>query len=70
MPGDTDATGADTSWFDRQNDFEQEEIKHLVAYKRDTLGITADGVYSKKPNYTYPHILPKESLRHMGAPSG
>ena len=35
MPGDEDATPANTSWFQRQNTFEREELTHLVPYKRE-----------------------------------
>lgn len=63
MPGDDDAATADTTWFRRQNEFERDELRHLVTYKRDTLRVAEDGVYSKYPNYTYPHILPAASLR-------
>jgi hypothetical protein len=63
MPGDDDAATADTTWFRRQNEFERDELRHLVTYKRDTLRVVEDGVYSKCPNYTYPHILPAVSLR-------
>jgi hypothetical protein len=57
MPDDKPGSG-DIHWFARQNSFEQEELNHLVAYKRKTLKILEDGRYSKKPDYSYPHILP------------
>jgi len=63
MPGDDNAATADTLWFRRQNEFERDELRHLVTYKRDTLRIPEDGVYTKYPNHTYPHILPAASLR-------
>lgn len=62
MPGDANADEKNVVWFSRQNPFEQEELRRLVAFKRDILGITEDGFSSKHPNYTYPHILPAESL--------
>lgn len=65
MPGDDDAAVADTTWFRRQNAFERDELRHLVTYKRDNLRVAEDGVYSKHPTYTYPHILPAVSLRKV-----
>jgi len=64
LPGDPDARDADVTWFQRQNAFERDELIHLVGYKRDVLRIAADGTYSKRPGYTYPHILPAGALRH------
>jgi len=57
LPDDEPGSG-DTDWFYRQTPFEREEIKHLVSYKRNILGIREDGRYPKKPTLTYPHILP------------
>lgn len=61
MPDDKPGTG-DTSWFNRQNTFERDEITHLVSYKRNILHIKEDGRFPKKPTYTYPHILPEGNL--------
>ncbi len=63
LPTDGDADLVNTAWFRRQNAFECDEISHLVAFKRDVLNISEDGAYSKRTNYTYPHILPKAHLR-------
>jgi hypothetical protein len=60
-----DEVCADKSWFFRQNEFERDELKSLVKYKRETLGIIQDGCYSKLPNHTYPHILPEGELRKV-----
>ena len=61
LPGEE---GGDTAWFYRQNAFEQQEIFRQVAFKRRHWPELADGVWSKRPGYTYPHILPpgKERL--------
>ncbi len=62
LPDEETNAGEDSSWFFHQNPFERQEILHLVHYKRNTLGIQEDGRYSKKPSYTYPHLLPDGSL--------
>ena len=54
LPGEE---GGDTAWFYRQNAFEQQEIFRQVAFKRRHWPQLADGVWSKRPTYTYPHIL-------------
>jgi len=61
LPGEE---GGETAWFYRQNAFEQQEIFRQVAFKRCHWPELADGVWSKRPGYTYPHILPpgKERL--------
>jgi len=61
LPGEE---GGETAWFYRQNAFERQEIFRQVAYKRRHWPERADGVWSKRPEYTYPHILPpgKERL--------
>jgi hypothetical protein len=35
---------------------------HLAVYKRDTLGVEQDGIWSRNGK-AYPHILPKDQLR-------
>lgn len=57
MPTDPPNSGK-TSWFYDQNAFERQELTHLVDYKRNVLNIHDDGRYPKKPENTYPHILP------------
>jgi len=55
MPGED---GGDTTWFARQNKFEQQELRHQVKYKREVLKIADDGRFAKQPEHMYPHILP------------
>ena len=55
LPGEDDG---DTAWFYRQNSFEQQEILRQVGFKRRNWKDLADGRFSKRPTYTYPHILP------------
>ena len=61
LPGEE---GGETAWFYRQNAFERQEIFRQVSHKRRHWPELADGVWSKRPGYTYPHILPpgKERL--------
>ena len=60
LPGEE---GGDTAWFGRQNSFEQQEIFRQVAFKRHHWPDLVDGTFSKRPSYTYPHILPEGHLR-------
>jgi hypothetical protein len=55
LPGEE---SGDTAWFHRQNRFEQREILRQVAFKRCRWPHLPDGAASKRPTYTYPHILP------------
>jgi hypothetical protein len=55
LPGET---GGDTTWFSRQNPFEQQVILRQVAFKRRHWPDLENGRFSKRPNYAYPHILP------------
>jgi len=55
LPGEE---GGDTAWFYRQNSFEQQEIFRQVAFKRRRWPQLGDGRASKRPTFTYPHILP------------
>jgi hypothetical protein len=54
LPGDA----GDTAWFARMNAFEQQEIRRLVRFRRRRWPDLPDGPWSKRPNLTYPHILP------------
>lgn len=53
----------DESWFDRLNEFEKQETRRQVAFKRTRWPELGDGVWSKRPNYQYPHILPKNNIK-------
>jgi len=55
LPGEE---SGDTAWFQRQNRFEQREVLRQVAFKRGRWPHLPDGAASKRPTYTYPHILP------------
>ena len=55
LPGEEDGS---TAWFHRQNGFEQQETFRQVAFKRRRWPGLPDGQWSKRPTYTYPHILP------------
>lgn len=58
----------DVSWFSRQNTFEQAVIRRQVKFKREVLGISEDGRFSKQPNHLYPHILPEGMIRQAFYP--
>lgn len=60
LPGEE---GGETAWFYTQNAFEQQEIFRQVAFKRRHWPQLGDGRSSKRPTYTYPHILPKGLIR-------
>jgi len=49
-----------SDWFDRLNQFEQQETRRQVTFKRKRWPDLPDGVWAKKKGetYTYPHILP------------
>ena len=55
LPGEE---SGDTAWFQRQNPFGQREALRPVAFKRCRWPHLPDGAASKRPTYTYPHILP------------
>ena len=57
-----DEEGDDVSWFYRLNEFEKQETKRQIAFKRSRWPDLADGVWSKRPNYQYPHILPENNM--------
>lgn len=60
LPGNP---GGDTSWFFRQNQFEQQEILRQVAYKTKYWPDLGNGKFAKRPQHTYPHILPDGNVR-------
>jgi len=60
LPGEE---GGDTAWFYSQNPFEQQEIFRQVAFKRRRWPELGDGRSSKRPTYSYPHILPASHER-------
>ena len=55
LPGEV---GGDTTWFTRLNPFEKQETRRQVTFKRAAWPSLEDGVWSKRPTYQYPHILP------------
>jgi hypothetical protein len=60
LPGD--GSGLDSRWFERLTDFQKVETRRQAEFKRTRWPSLADGVYSKRPTYHYPHILPDENL--------
>lgn len=64
----TDPGSGRDSWFYRLNRFQRQETKRQADYKRHTLRILDDGVWSKNKNYSYPHILPEGHIEHNFAP--
>ncbi len=56
---------SDNSWFHRLNEFEQQETRRQVVFKRYSWPKLVDGVWNKRPNYQYPHILPRNSLEKV-----
>jgi hypothetical protein len=48
----------DSTWFESLNSFEKQETMQQVKFKQKHFPGVADGVWSKRPTYTYPHILP------------
>jgi len=57
LPGDSGE--GDLAWFDRMNDFEQQETRRQAHYKRAHWPDLPDGRWSKRRSYVYPHILPQ-----------
>jgi len=55
----------DTSWFFRQNDFEQREILRQVEFKNKYWPELGNGKFAKQPQHTYPHILPNGNVRKV-----
>ena len=64
LPGE----GGECDWFRRLNPFEQQETKRQVQFKRCLWPNLPDGVWSKRPGYTYPHILPEGELERSFYP--
>jgi len=62
LPGED---GGDTSWFYRQNEFEQQEILRQIAFKRRYWPELGNGKFAKLPQHTYPHILPDGHVRKV-----
>lgn len=60
LPGDDNG---DTSWFYRQNQFEQQEILRQVAFKIKYWPKLGNGKFAKRPQHTYPHILPDGNVK-------
>ncbi len=58
LPGEA----GDSTWFERLNEFERQETKRQVEFKRRHWPELPDGVWSKQPTYSYPHILPDGHL--------
>lgn len=54
--------GGEYGWFDRLNAFEQQETRRQVDFKRKRWPDLPDGAWSKRPDRTYPHILPDGEL--------
>lgn len=55
LPSDT---SGDTTWFARQNPFEQQVIRRQVTFKRAHLPTLPDSPHVNFPAHTYPHVLP------------
>jgi hypothetical protein len=60
LPGEP---GGDCTWFERQNAFEQREIRRQVAFRRRHWPDLPNGPWSNRPGYLYPHILPAGNER-------
>ena len=59
LPGDDNATRAETVWFKKQTPFEQAEIRRQVEFKRTQWpGLPATASH-RAGDHEYPHILPK-----------
>lgn len=58
LPGET----GDSTWLERLNEFERQETIRQVEFKRRHWPELSDGVWSKRPTYSYPHILPDGQL--------
>ena len=54
--------GGRSGWFERLNRFEQQETLRQVEFRRRHWPQLPDGAWSKRPGYTYPHILPQGHL--------
>lgn len=54
--------GGECGWFDHLNPFEQQETLRQVDFKRRHWPDLPDGAWAKRPDHTYPHILPDGEL--------
>lgn len=52
--------GGQTKWFENLNDFEQQETRRQIKFKKKIWGDIDPGPASKHKNRLYPHILPAE----------
>lgn len=59
LPGEN----GDSTWLARLNTFELQATLRQVAFKRQHWPGLADGVWSKRPSESYPHILPEGHLK-------
>lgn len=55
LPGED---GGDSNWFERMNPFEQQETLRQIRFKRTSWPSLDDGVLTRYPTHSYPHILP------------
>jgi hypothetical protein len=55
-------------WLRRFNSFERQETNRQIDYKKRHWPELPDGVWSKNPDYAYPHILPEGNLRKVFYP--
>lgn len=62
LPGER---GGDSSWFHRLNDFQQAETLRQIEFKRKRWPELPNGLWTKRKNYYYPHILPADSAPEM-----
>ena len=54
--------GEDNAWFYRLNDFERQETKRQVNFKRRHRPDSGGGVWSKRHTYLYLHIMPENNF--------
>lgn len=59
--------GGDSRWFSNLNPFEREQTKRQVEFKQQNWPALPDGRFSKRPEFTYPHILPEGDLHKAKA---
>jgi hypothetical protein len=64
-----DGGGLDYSWFERLTGFQKVETRRQTQYKRQKWPGLPDGVWSKRPSYHYPHILPESYVDKNFYPS-
>ena len=61
LPGE----GKNYIWFKRLNKFEKQETLRQIQFKRKHWPDIKDGCWSKRPAYTYPHIMPVGNLKKV-----